>query len=1054
MLRARGAVAAAWLLVLTGCPGPSSVDGGAGGGGGAGGTGGGQAGGPAGGAGGGGGSAGSGGGFVFDAGPPPDAGTCADFVRELPRDGGTFLVDTSMGARHEWGRCAPGAREGREVAFHFTVAAPALFTAVSTPADGGDALLYLRTGECGAATDVACSDVGSPGQGESLVNVRLDAGEYFLFVDNYDALHNGVQAVQVSFGAVPVQPANDGCAGSLELVFDGGVAFASGDTTAADNSNADGGTARCSPSAVAAGSDVVYGFTVAERSDLVVSVAAGLGFQPALYVTPVCGGPTLPDGGVAELGCAVGSLAMSGLSPGAYFLWVDGHQGTSGPFALTATLVPAPVPLSNDRCIDAKGLLDAGTSQQLLGNTRGSFDDSSSTCSLGPGQDVYYRFDTDTVQRFTARVTPAGDAGFRPALYVLPATGCLPDAGVSTAGLQGCAGTAGVGQASRLEISALDAGRWLLVVDGQTGTAGPFTLDVALTPLAGPPANDGCATAAALDVSSGFAVASATTRGAANDHVTAGCASAGRDVAFGFTAPDGGFPGGTVNLKASVWSNNVAEVLPSLFLEAGCDGGVLGCRDNGLGPVTVTALRAPGAAPYVVWVDEAAGAGGPVTVQVEVATRAPGNDTCAGAPLLPLDTSVAGSTLGAASDYRDALFDGGFYFGSPQCLEALPGADVVYRFTTAAAGTYAVRVMPDRFFDPGVVVMRGCQAGTCQVAADLGLTGDPEVVLLNAGAGETYWVFVDGFADGPSSGTARGGFVISVDSACGGGYCFTCGSTPQCGSGQICSGGTCQRCTGTAQCVPGQACRVGGCGVCTTSAECDDGDDCSPQDRCVAGSCGHLLRWQYDVTQTNVALGHAGTWVNLNDTSRTTGAAVGATGAGPSVIQATFATDVEVAAVTVGGGTLTGFGGVQAALNGRVLESFDADGGVWVGLVASIAGVTDTGPTTFVRLPISPPRSARAFRLRTPAASQVLATTAFAFELTDGGACTPSRPCTANRDCPPGLSCVNGTCSPCGSASHCGPSGGACLGGGACGPCSSDGQCGAGRLCDAGLCLP
>lgn len=797
----------ALCLSLASCPGPGPLD-----------AGGGLGGGSAGGAAGGGGSSGGGaaGGAVTDAGLL-DAGRCDDFIRELPLDAGLITVDTAAGTSHERARCSVTGAAGREVPFHFTLAGSQLFTAVSTPADGGDATLYLRAGRCGASSDVACSDHAGRDVPEALVRVPLDAGEYFLFVDNFDGFGDGLQFLQVSLQSVPSLPANDGCAGVEALVFDGGAAHASGDTTAAGNSTrADAGTARCSPSAAETGRDVVYSFTIAERSDVALTVTPAIGFEPVVYVTAACGA-------VDDLGCGIGSMSLWGLPPGTYLVWVDGRNDTSGPFALDLSVVSAPLAPSIDRCTEAPGVLDAGTLQRVLGNTRGNRDDSTSACSFGAGQDVYYRFDTEAVQRFTAVATPAGDAGYRPVLYVLPASSCLADAGVAAAGLAGCSGTAGADQASRLEISALDAGGWLLVVDGQAGTSGPFTLDLELSAPRGAPANDSCGGAALLDVSSGVATATASTRGAANDHLSAACGAGGADVAFWFAAPDGGFDGGTVDVKATVWSNNSVEVSPSLFLESGCDGGVLGCRSYGQGPVTVTALRVPGGAPYVLWVDEASGPGGPVGVQVEIATTAPANDTCAGATFLPLNTSLPGSTLGASSDYRDALLDGGFYFGAPQCLDALPGADVVYRFTTAAAGTYAVRVTPDRGYDPGLAVTRACLPGYCMRATDVGLGGDPELVTVNAGAGETYWVFVDAFSN--TAGAARGGFVVSVDALCGG-YCLSCVTSAQCSGGQVCTGGHCDRCNATADCPGGKACRVGSCGACTTSAECSAGGFC------------------------------------------------------------------------------------------------------------------------------------------------------------------------------------------------------------------------------------
>ena len=158
-----------------------------------------------------------------------------------------------------------------------------------------------RTGGGSDAGPVlACADQAGPGRDELLSRLRLDAGDYYLVVDNYDRVANGRQAVTVLLEDVPQPPANDGCAGAAALVLDGGVAVATGDTWGADNSNAPDAGPRCSPSAGATGRDVVFSFTVppGPPQDVTVSVAAPAGgLEPVLHATRPCAGPT------TELAC-------------------------------------------------------------------------------------------------------------------------------------------------------------------------------------------------------------------------------------------------------------------------------------------------------------------------------------------------------------------------------------------------------------------------------------------------------------------------------------------------------------------------------------------------------------------------------------------------------------------------------------------------------------------------------------------------------------------------------------------------------------------------------
>jgi hypothetical protein len=115
-----------------------------------------------------------------------------------------------------------------------------------------------------------------------------------------------------------------------------------------------------------------------------------------------------------------------------------------------------------------------------------------------------------------------------------------------------------------------------------------------------------------------------------------------------------------------------------------------------------------------------------------------------------------------------------------------------------------------------------------------------------------------------------------------------------------------------------------------------------------------------------------------------------------------------------------------------------------------VSGVTDTGANQFVRHVLPAPTRARFWRL---AGSGFLATSTFAFELTDPVACTPTRTCTTNAQCLAPEVCNAGLCGACTRTSQCG-SAGACLGPG-CGPCTSAAQCDADAgqtTCDAGRC--
>lgn len=115
----------------------------------------------------------------------------------------------------------------------------------------------------------------------------------------------------------------------------------------------------------------------------------------------------------------------------------------------------------------------------------------------------------------------------------------------------------------------------------------------------------------------------------------------------------------------------------------------------------------------------------------------------------------------------------------------------------------------------------------------------------------------------------------------------------------------------------------------------------------------------YTVNQSNVYVGHAGTYANLTDGNGTTGA-VG--GEGPQWIQATFPNPVKVTAITVGGGNLAIFGGVAYWLNDSSKLQYSLDNTTWTD-ASLISGVTDSGVDQFKKITLPTPITAQYWRL-------------------------------------------------------------------------------------------
>ncbi len=653
---------------------------------------------------------------------------------------------------------------GRDVVYSFTVGqGKNVAVSLSAPDGGLDPAVYVRRSceSTAAADELACNE-------GAFTLTNLDAGTYYLWVDGLNGTFGAFDlSVSVSDFAPP--PPNDVCfsdggTGATVVPPDGGNVAG---TLA-------GATTHIASSCGAAGSpDVAYTITLGQTSDLVATVSTtDLTMQPVVFIRPDCStnGFELACAAATAAGRSATATALN-LMPGTYAIWVESVT-TSAPFTLGVQVRPATGIPANDLCTGAIAL---SLPQTVTGTTRTAADNASSAfCSSGAGADVFYSVSLAQRSMLTARVTPTEDGGgWLPSVYLRGATGCLGDGGVLGGGSPGCANGGTPGEPAELIVASLDAGTYLLVVDGLSGTRGAFSLDVSASAVAAPAANDTCAMAAPLTFVNGVAEVTASTRATGNNHAAVGgCLGGGPDVVYGFRTPDAGMlDGGTVNLKAVAWSHNPVESSPSVYLQRGClpDAGSVVCDSSAAIPFLQSRVTTWGARPgtaYSVWIDNvAAEPGGYFTLRVSMADAPPANDACPNAMVLPLNASLAGSTLGAANHFAGTIAaDGGFYAGNAACGNALPGADVVYQFTTAQAGSYVVRVQPERGFNAALGVTRACMRGMCLDTVDSAGENLPEQIVVNAMAGTTYFVTVDSASDVPTNAAARGGFVVSVQS--------------------------------------------------------------------------------------------------------------------------------------------------------------------------------------------------------------------------------------------------------------------------------------------------
>jgi hypothetical protein len=387
--------------------------------------------------------------------PPPANDECAGAIALTldPTTGvGTASGDTTNAINSNTAAgvsptCSALAKSaGQDVVYSYTLTAPKDVTIVATPGTTStlDPVLYVRgTGNCANETQAAELGCNAPftNSASTLKFRNQAAGTYYVWVDGSGSTSGTFDLAVTAITPVPA-PANDDCGGAIALAIDPvtGIATASGDTTNATNSTyTDGGSPTCSISALTAGPDLVYSYTLAAPKDVTVTVVADGGLNPALYVRNV--NACAIEKPASELVCVpdtagVASADLANQQPGTYFVWVDSRLATVGTFALNLTATaPLPVP-TNDTCATAKywGLTTVGTSQMELVNlpaATSNIDTSTSMCGDPTGgPDVAYDIEVAGAGvGHTLVVTATPTATADPVLYARTGK-CDADAGV------------------------------------------------------------------------------------------------------------------------------------------------------------------------------------------------------------------------------------------------------------------------------------------------------------------------------------------------------------------------------------------------------------------------------------------------------------------------------------------------------------------------------------------------------------------------------------------------------------------------------------------------
>jgi len=314
------------------------------------------------------------------------AGTCES---PLPLAAGTVTGSTRGGESENSGSCDHS--DAREMVYVLEV--PRRQRVVIDVDAHFDSILYVRKDNCGEETaevEGGCNDdAPTGGRNKSHLELVLEPGKYFVFVDGYNQ-ESGAYKLTVSVSDVIAL--SDACR-RAPLLASGPVVTGSTEGAANDAEASCGGGAQ--------GLDSPWRFDLASRSRVRI-VEHSDDVAPVVHVRRAC------NDAESETACGESALASSDAAvtgffdPGAYTVFADARdRDTAGHYTLSLETAPlAGSGTLGDGCGDAVAL--GGASNTVLGDTFTARDDVAGSCGGSGAADVVYRLDVARRSRFRA----------------------------------------------------------------------------------------------------------------------------------------------------------------------------------------------------------------------------------------------------------------------------------------------------------------------------------------------------------------------------------------------------------------------------------------------------------------------------------------------------------------------------------------------------------------------------------------------------------------------------------------------------------------------------
>ncbi len=329
---------------------------------------------------------------------PTPAGTAAAQTADgtcdapIPIGAGSYTGNTSHGDSEF--SCKDPESTGKELVYRIDVATQKRMT-IEVLAHF-DSVLYIRQNDCTSEdAEVKCNDDEAGNNKASKVDVVVDPGTYYVFVDGYNG-ESGTFRMNVALTDVP--SVADVCRQAHVLPL--GITVNGTTTNAYDHVHASCGDD-------AKGADMPFHFDVGQRSRVRMTEHSD-DFAPIVHVRRVC------TDDQTEVGCYDTTSATQDneaafvgiLDPGGYTVFADSSdENADGRFTLTSEVAPetgsgAP----GDGCSDAVPLAPHSTTD-VDGDTFTARDDIAGKCSGAGAADVVYRIDLPRRSRLEVRMT-------------------------------------------------------------------------------------------------------------------------------------------------------------------------------------------------------------------------------------------------------------------------------------------------------------------------------------------------------------------------------------------------------------------------------------------------------------------------------------------------------------------------------------------------------------------------------------------------------------------------------------------------------------------------